>query len=531
MSLYGWAPIQAGRIFPDSRLPEEIDSRVALRATPGEVEPASFVIRANQALSDIGVRIGPLMNISGTGEMKPSVLDIRIVKVWFQAGNNFGMRKGKKTFVPELLLKDEELVRVDSEIGRQWIKTTKDGKTRFFEISNPESSIPADVEVHDAKQLQPFSMKENESKQLWLTLRAPENIASGTYVGKISVSAAGVPEQALAIEVEILPFTLEASDIETSLYYRGQLFRKPAEPRGWRNKQPQAYRWDMESLVDHGVMNPSFTHYGSPEPHEHLDQELTIRRESGMPKGPVYMNGLTLGKPRESRELAALERKVRHWIGWFGDRGYGPVYFYGVDEAKKDALVPQIAGWKLTRRLGGRVMVAGYVGAAEIVDRVLDMPILAYDLDSDEAKRYQIHGHRVYSYANPQVGYEDPLVYRRNYGFSIWKAGYNGSMTYAYQHGYDEIWNDFDGTEKYRDHVFAYPTDSGLVETIQYEGFREANDDLRYLATLMERIDRVILPGDRLELHVWLDRLDLELDPELIRNMIIAKILELDSAR
>jgi hypothetical protein len=243
------------------------------------------------------------------------------------------------------------------------------------------------------------------------------------------------------------------------------------------------------------------------------------------------MNGLTLGKPRESRELAALERKVRHWIGWFGDRGYGPVYFYGVDEAKKDALVPQIAGWKLTRRLGGRVMVAGYVGAAEIVDRVLDMPILAYDLDPDEAKRYQIHGHRVYSYANPQVGYEDPLVYRRNYGFSIWKAGYNGSMTYAYQHGFDEIWNDFDGTKKYRDHVFAYPTDSGLVETIQYEGFREANDDLRYLATLMERIDRVTLPADRLELRVWLDRLDLELDPELIRNMIIAKILELDSAR
>jgi hypothetical protein len=58
-------------------------------------------------------------------------------------------------------------------------------------------------------------------------------------------------------------------------------------------------------------------------------------------------------------------------------------------------------------------------------------------------------------------------------------------MDYAYQHGFgDHIWNDFDH-ERFRDHVFAYPTSNGIIDTIQWEGFREAVDDVRYLATLV----------------------------------------------
>ena len=67
------------------------------------------------------------------------------------------------------------------------------------------------------------------------------------------------------------------------------------------------------------------------------------------------------------------------------------------------------------------------------------------------------------SYGNPQVGIENPEIYRKNYGFALWNAGYDGAMDFAYQ--YTEgtsIWNDYDapaydGTQ-YRDHVFAYPT-------------------------------------------------------------------------
>ena len=39
----------------------------------------------------------------------------------------------------------------------------------------------------------------------------------------------------------------------------------------------------------------------------------------------------------------------------------------------------------------------------------------------------------------------------------------------------------------YRDHVFAYPTSNGVIDTIQWEGWREGVDDTRYVATLIKK--------------------------------------------
>jgi len=63
-------------------------------------------------------------------------------------------------------------------------------------------------------------------------------------------------------------------------------------------------------------------------------------------------------------------------------------------------------------------------------------------------------------------------------------------MDYAYQHQEGQsIWNDFDSKDyfygiAYRDFVFAYPTSNGVIDTIQWEGWREGVDDTRYLASL-----------------------------------------------
>jgi hypothetical protein len=81
---------------------------------------------------------------------------------------------------------------------------------------------------------------------------------------------------------------------------------------------------------------------------------------------------------------------------------------------------------------------------------------------------------------------ENPEIYRKNFGFTLWNDGYDGAMDYAYQDTCGQsIWNDFDDIN-YRDHVFAYPTSNGVIDTIQWEGWREGVDDTRYLATLMK---------------------------------------------
>ena len=75
-------------------------------------------------------------------------------------------------------------------------------------------------------------------------------------------------------------------------------------------------------------------------------------------------------------------------------------------------------------------------------------------------------GSKIFSYSNPQVGVEEPLLYRYNYGLALWKANCDGAMTFAYQRTYGHIWNDFD-SERFRDPCFVYSTANGVVGTLQ----------------------------------------------------------------
>ena len=82
-----------------------------------------------------------------------------------------------------------------------------------------------------------------------------------------------------------------------------------------------------------------------------------------------------------------------------------------------------------------------------------------------------------WAYNHPQAGKELPGTYRNEYGLSIYLDGYKGVSNYAYQHGYH--WDDW-GDEVWRAHVMAYPTLDKPIPTLQWEGFREGIDDVRY---------------------------------------------------
>jgi len=129
-------------------------------------------------------------------------------------------------------------------------------------------------------------------------------------------------------------------------------------------------------------------------------------------------------------------------------------------------------------------------------------------------------GHKIFSYANPQVGEEEPETFRRNFGLVLWKAGYDGAMDYAYQHGFGHIWNDFD-YEGRRDASFTYPTVNGIVGTIQWEGFREAVDDVRYITTLEQAIEAARDIEQARQAQQWLDDLDPSGDLDQIRQRAV----------
>ena len=506
--LSGQEPISEFRVFllpaiaNEKRLPHQLPPdalpgpTMTLTACPGEYESASFGVFALQNLNGIKVSASDLTGPAGT--VPASALDLRVVKVWYQAGRNVGFQN-LKLLTPELLLKDDSLVQIDEKRQVNILKMDRDA-------------------MRDAEVLQPFAVAANTFKQCWVTVQVPADAKAGVYRGTITVAPEAGAAFAQPVELTVLPFTLEEPKIICSIYYRGRLSKEAPVCNSERKTEEQLLA-ELKDMVAHGVTNP--TVYQQPGPD--LERYFQLRQEAGMRGGPL----LTLGGSSSSAvdSTIALARKY----------GFTDVYFYGQDERSGDELRAQRAWYDRIHAAGGKVFVAGYKDSYEIMGDVLDLPIFAGRPDVAMGEAYHAMGHLIGSYANPQGGVEEPETYRRNFGLGLWKAGYDCACTYAYQHSFGHSWDDYDNV-KYRDHEMAYPTVNGVIPTLQWEGYREGYDDLRYLATLENLAAKhQRQPGKAGELaravQLWIRRLDPAVTPpDEIRAGLVERILALRQA-
>ena len=141
------------------------------------------------------------------------------------------------------------------------------------------------------------------------------------------------------------------------------------------------------------------------------------------------------------------------------------------------------------------MFVSGYRGKWNppgnfaLVGDIQDLLVCAGPPSKEEAAKWHSKGHKIFCYANPQAGPENPETWRRNFGVMLWKANYDGASTYIYYGCGGNPWNDFDHP-KYRDHAMVYPTVDGVIDTIAWEGYREGIDDIRYGTTLKLLIEK-----------------------------------------
>ena len=104
---------------------------VRIVAAHDEYEPGSFVVRSDTDLGKVRLALSELKGPDGAVFPKDD-LDLKVVKVWYQNGNGwfsyFGDTGGFK-LCPELLLNDEDLIRVDTakKANYAWL-TAPDGK-------------------------------------------------------------------------------------------------------------------------------------------------------------------------------------------------------------------------------------------------------------------------------------------------------------------------------------------------------------------------------------------------------------------
>ena len=523
--IYPVRAITNEKILPSSPgIPEAMKLEgLELTTAQDEYESASFAILADRTLEEVRITMPPFAK----GRDTLPAIDMRVVKCWYQPhldDDQFGPIV--PTLTSELLLHDDGLVTVDVKSITQHLKaTTPKGSEQSFDIIGPNPALTPEHLVEDAPSLLPVTIQRMEPKQFWLTVHVPPGTPPGKYTSTLRVAPKNAPPRTLPVTLNVLPFQLPPPSPDQSIYYNAQLKSDPTPTISADRKTAQQLAAEFRDMKAHGVINPNVRDT------ENLEAYLTIRNRAGLSRERLFF----MHSPHSS-----TNEQLRQKMAMFRRLGFKDVYLAGIDEATGPRLLDQRHDWERAHRLGFKMFVACYdknfhgsgnPGFFSLVGDILDAPVVAGPALPELAAKVRAQGFRMYMYANPQNGEPNPETYRQNYGFALWRAGYAGPMNYAYQHGCDDVghmWNDM--ALGIRDRM-TYPTTSGVVVTMAWEGFREAVDDVRYVTLLQSLLEaartNAATADQAAEIEKWLDDLDFTGDLHVVRRELCERILAL----
>lgn len=497
------------KILPDSVIPSDyLSTTISVFACRGEYEPASFVVRGTSAVNGLTVTASALQRQGGAGSISNANVDIRVVKCWYQAGYDDG--KSQKHLTPELLLKDNSFVKVENT--NNYIKLSTGAYVWISEVKTNtgwEINWNTNFPIQDSATLQSVNIGPNSNQQFWVTVKIPEAAVAGVYTGAIHLADSGSLNKDIALSVFVPDMYLSLPYINYSIYYSSVLNTNGSISHVHKNETQ--LRAELKDLLAHGIINPTvYPQYSN----TNVASILGMRNEIGLTNDPFYYMGLTIAS--YGTNLPALTNAYAQLAAYFAPYGAQHLYITAPDEQNMNNSANR-AQISAIHNVGGKVFCAQvWPGDAESIADLLDVVIKNGAPNASITDLYHSYGHKVFSYAYPFSAAELPEIIRRNYGLLMWHNDYDGVMNWAYQGTACNIWNDFDH-QIYRDFVYAYPTTNGVVDTIQWEGVREAADDMRYLTTLLETIDYANAYGDATQKQLakdaeaWLHQLDANL--------------------
>lgn len=446
---------------------------VTVDVTPDQYQAASFVLWTSRAQKDVLIQA---TDFTSEAKVKPASLpsgtvDIRWVKCWYQAGNNEVIR-GPSVLTPELLLKNPDLVTVDLKAEKNITFITPDMEERGYPGDSPNL-------------LPQKTLGAKTSTQVWLTIHVPRGTPAGRYRSMLKVTGGGKILGTLPLVVNVLDFQLAPSMLEHAWYARTMWGGSR-----WGQTRARALA-EAKNMVRHGVTN-----VGLIEEPEELEKALGVMREAGMKTDTLYIVGdHGAAYFPYNMDPAAAEKQAANWVAISRKLGVQQIYLYLQDEARDEILKAERPVADAIHRAGAKTWVAGYSDYYPDAGDFIDATIQAFGIvDPSLVKKIHAGGSKIYSYAHPQAGVERPEIYRRNYGLLLWQNDYDGAFDWQWYQtfgptntrGYNP-WDDFIAPA-WRQACMVYPTKDGVVDTIQWEGWREGVTDCRYMATLLREI-------------------------------------------
>lgn len=505
------SPISKQRILPFSYPIQDTTSTNVINVTAAgdEYEPFSFVIRAGNA--DIrNIQISSSNLLFKEHEINSENIDIKVVKPWYQsAGSIHRGVDGGKRLVPELLLKDDSLVKTNHQHQVNLLRNY--------------------AHINDSDKLMSFDIPKDTNKQIWATVYIDTNTESGQYKGTIQVTYTTnnkTQSQAIPVVVNVLPFNLGKPAIHYSLYYLARVNKNKKVKVSSRSKNIEQITYELKDMKEHGLTNVALD-YG----HEkHTDGTPDLRpftivasktKEIFNNENLLFVDWHLEGfnKPKTYKlKLKRIKEKM-------SSLGFSKIFIYNFDEAPLNKIIENKHTLESSHDIGLKNFSATKPQFIPFLDSYFDVFVLHRNsLLTKKAAKYT--NNKIWAYNDPQGGEEKPKLYRTAYGTSLWFDYFDGACNYAYQTG-QPGWNDW-ADPKWRPHNMTYPTINKPVSTLQWEGWREGIDDSRYLQVLLD-LYKPDVTTDRIAWFELITGVPHDSEPKILREAIIKAINEFNT--
>ena len=478
---------------------------VRIVAARDEYEPGSFLVWATHDLGKVGFSLGAFKNEKG--EVFPqNALDLKVVKVWYQNRNAWFSYFGDTGFklCPELLLNDEDLIRVDTKKVANYAKLVDaDGKVRERWLNPPrqfdlrfsgpgrrddtfENMRP---DFHDAKTLQPVALPKNEFRQFFLTAHVAKDTPAGLYRGEVEMrSGDGRRIGSVPVEIRVLDFTLPQpkcyAEPEKDFLVGSYSYISFDFIQDRNGRDPELARRQFVSILKNQVAHNQTMHFVRGNFDNEAFETISVMKETGM-RTDVFVGGA--GPVWGGEAPAARKARAKRIADEF-DRRYGHhnVYMGYGDEPGAKWFADQMPVYEDYQSVGLKFLLADGTVFSK-AGYFYDWHNAAYDAADSKLPSLwaKMQGpNHVAWYASQHVGNENPAFNRRQNGLGAYLAGYTALCNYAHHLG---PYNDDSTT--YKPMVLAYGSYDGVIDTLAWEGFREGIDDIRY-ATLLTDLAR-----------------------------------------
>lgn len=462
-------------------------------AALNEYEPVSAVFFPRKNIDRFLPKACELKSADGA-VIPASALDIKLVKVWYQAGSAWYSQFNdnlKHVLVPEMLLNDENMIFADTKKEENYVRyNNMDGSVSYqwmtanFSAVNYSHDNQANTAlILDAPELLPAVLNKHELKQYMFTLHVPKDAKPGVYTGRVILTADDKEIGSIPLSVRVLPFELP----QPKTYYN--------QDKGFYLSSNRSRNLRiMRNQAAHNALNLSgFPQLDTLHP-EQFVEDIRLAREAGINTRPLFASahsaGLTLPPDPKGEQLKALKnleriiRKTREMCQ--KELGHTDFYSYGVDEGSPAVIRRERAAWRVVHEAGGKTHVTTHPRGELLF--ALDFMVMPRAPSKERTleinKFHESHPDGICGwYADPHSGPENPDFFRRIHGIQAWKSNYDVITNYTW---WRNNWNDsaIPYEPMYRGIILVYVGREQNFDTLAWEGIREALDDVRYASYL-----------------------------------------------